>query len=148
MAFARRTKIALAVAALAGVPTFAAASWHGGWGQGWHGRHARHADWCGGAGEARLGEAMTLIEMQLALRPDQQDVWARLAEAVERSSRELEAACGATAATAPAAFARLEAGIEAGLKAIRELRPHVDALYAVLDPDQRARLDGVLRPRL
>ena len=147
MTWSRKTKLTLAAAALAAaVPTLAVgASWQGGWG---HGRQARPADWCAGSGESRLGEAMTLIEMQLALKPDQQDAWARLVETVERSGRELKAACSATAGDTPAELARLEAGIEAGLKAVRALRPHLDALYAVLMPDQRARLDGVMRGRL
>ncbi|MSP47909.1 MAG: hypothetical protein EXQ95_01150 [Alphaproteobacteria bacterium] len=141
-------KLALAAAALVGVlPTLAVgSSWHGGWGHGWG--HGRHADWCAGSGESRLGEAMTLIEMQLALRPDQQDAWARLAEAVERSGRDLKAACSAAGGNAPAELARLQAGIEAGLKAVRALRPPLDALYVALEPDQRARLDGLMRGRL
>ncbi len=147
MLWTRRTKIAVTAAALAGVlPTLAlGSSWHGGWGER---RHARHADWCGTNGEARLGEAMTLIEMQLALKPDQQDAWARLAEAVERSGRDLKAACGTAAADVPGELRRLEAGIEAGLTAVRTVRPHLEALYVVLAPEQRARLDGLMRGRL
>lgn len=150
MFWTRKTKIALAAAALAGaVPTLAAASWHGGW-QGWgHGRHAsHHGDWCAGGGDARLGEAMALIEMQLALKPEQQHAWARLAETVETTSRELKAACGATAADVPGEVRRLEAGIEAGLQAVRTIRPRIEQLYAALEPDQRARLDGLLKGRL
>jgi hypothetical protein len=152
MVWTRRTKIVLAAAALAAgaLPTLAAgSSWHGGWGQGWgNGRHARHADWCAAGGETRLGEGMALIEMHLALKPDQQHAWARLAEAVERSGRDLKAACASTAADTPAALARLETSIEAGLSAVRALRPPLDALYAQLDPAQRTRLDGLLRGRL
>lgn len=149
MFWTRKNRIALAAAALVGaVPAIAAASWHGGW-QGWgHGRHARHQhDWCAG-GEARLGEAMALIEMQLVLKPVQQDAWARLAEAVEKTGRDLKAACGATAADTPSEFRRLEAGIEAGLAAVRTIRPHLEVLYAALEPDQRARLDGLMKGRL
>ena len=43
---------------------------------------------------------------------------------------------------------RLEAGIEAGLAAVRTIRPHLETLYAALEPDQRARLDGLLKGRL
>lgn len=149
MFWTRRNRIALAAAALIGaVPTIAAASWHSGW-QGWgHGRHTRHHhDWCAG-GDARLGEAMALIEMQLALKPEQQDAWARLAEAVEIAGSDLKTACGTAARDVPGEIRRLEAGIEAGLVAVRTILPHLEALYAALEPGQRSRLDGLLKGRL
>lgn len=149
MFWTRRNRIAVAAAVLVGAaPTIAAASWHGGW-QGWgHGRHARHQHgWCAGS-DARLGEAMALVEMQLALTPQQQDAWARLAEAVEKTGRDLKAACGTAAGDVPGEFRRLEAGIEAGLVAVRTIRPHLETLYSALAPDQRARLEGLLKRRL
>lgn len=149
MFWTRRNRIAVAAAVLVGVaPAIAAASWHGGW-QGWgHGRHARHQHgWCAG-GDTRLGEAMALVEMHLALKPGQQDAWARLVETVETTGRDLKAACGSAAGDVPGEFRRLEAGIEAGLVAVRTIRPHLEALYAALEPDQRSRLDGLLKGRL
>jgi len=149
MFWTRRNRIALAAAALVGAaPTIAAASWHGGW-QGWgHARHARHQHgWCAG-GDTRLGEAIALIEMHLALKPEQQDAWARLVEAVETTGRDLKATCGTAAGDVPGEFRRLEAGIEAGLVAVRTIRPHLEMLYSALEPDQRARLDGLLKGRL
>ncbi len=141
-----RTKIAAAAVALAAVlPSLAAgSSWHD-WARG---RHARSADWCQKGGSARLAEGMTLVEMQLALKPEQQDAWARVAEAVERVGRDLAGLCGAPVADVPSGLARLETGIEAGLRAVRELRPHLEAFYAALEPGQRARLDGLLKDRL
>ncbi|MBM3532798.1 MAG: hypothetical protein FJX60_07165 [Alphaproteobacteria bacterium] len=151
MFWTRKTKIALAAAALAAgaVPTVAVgSSWHGGWGGWGQGRHARHADWCAPAGEARLAEAMALIEMHLALRPDQQHAWARLSEAVAQAGQAVKIACSAPASDTPSALARLEAGMQAGLGALRALRPSLEALYTELDPDQRTRLDGLMRGRL
>lgn len=149
MFWTRRNRIALAAAACVGaVPTIAAASWHsgnhGGW-QGWgHARHARHQqDWCGGDG-ARLGQAMAFVEAHLALKPEQQDAWARLAEAVETAGRNLKVACESVRADVRGEFRRLEAGLEAGLAAVRAIRPHIEALHAALEPDQRARLDRLL----
>lgn len=146
MLWTRRTKIAVATVALAAVlPSLAAGSSWRDWGRS---RHARHADWCQQGGSNRLAEGMTLIEMQLALKPEQQDAWARLAEVVERVGRDLAGHCSGSVADVPSGLARLESGIEAGLKAVRELRPPLEAFYAVLEPGQRARLDGLLKDRL
>jgi LTXXQ motif family protein len=146
MFWTRRTRIAVAAVALAAVlPSLAAgASWHD-WGRG---RQGGSAGWCQRGGSDRLAEGIALIEMQLALKPAQQDAWARVAEAVERVRRDLAGLCGGPVADVPSGLARLETGIEAGLKAVRELRPHLEALYAVLEPGQRARLDGLLKDRL
>ncbi len=146
MFWTRRTKIAVATVALAAVlPSLAAGSSWRDWGRG---RHAGSAGWCQQGGSARLAEGMTLIEMQLALKPEQQHAWARVAEVVERVGRDLAGLCGGSVADVPSGLARLESGIEASLKAMRELRPPLEALYAVLDPGQRARLDGLLKDRL
>lgn len=91
---------------------------------------------------------MMLVAMQLALTPEQQHAWARVAEVVERVGRDLAGLCGGAIADVPSGLERLETSIEAGLKAVRELRPPLQALYAVLDPSQRARLDGLLKDRL
>lgn len=146
MFWTRRTKIAVAAVALAAaLPSLAAGSSWRDWGR--H-RHTGSAGWCHQGGSNRLAEGMALVEMQLALTPDQQHAWARVAEVVERVGRDLAGLCGGTAADVPSGLARLETGIEASLRAVRELRPQLEALYAVLDPGQRARLDGLLKDRL
>lgn len=153
MAWTRRTKIALTAAALAagGLPALAEGySWHSGWGHGGWGqaRHARHMDWCATERRPGLGEGMTLIEMHLALRPEQQDAWVRVVKAVERTGRERQTFCARPPGDTPSAMARLEVRMEAGLTAIRAIRPHLEALYAELDAEQRTRLDGLMRDRL
>lgn len=146
MFWTRRTKIAVAAVALAAaLPSLAAGSSWRDWGR--H-RHAGSAGWCLQGGSARLAEGMMLVEMQLALTPEQQHAWARVAEVVERVGRDLAGLCGGAIADVPSGLERLETSIEAGLKAVRELRPPLQALYAVLDPSQRARLDGLLKDRL
>jgi hypothetical protein len=150
MSWAHGTKLVLVAAVLAAaLPTLAAASsWHDGW-HGWgRWRQARQADWCARKAEYRLGERMEIVEMSLALRPEQREAWSRLAAAVEASGRELKVLCGAVAFGTPEAMARLEAGIETSLAAVRALRPPLEALYGQLDPGQRSRLDGLLRGRL
>lgn len=143
MFWTRKTKIALAAAGVVGLLPMLAS------GAGWHdrgfGRHARFVDGCACGGEARLSEAMTLLEMHLALKPGQHDAWARLTEAVVRAGRDVTTVCAGGAADAPSELARLEAAIEAGLKAVRDLRPPLADFYAALEPDQRVRFDGLLR---
>jgi hypothetical protein len=91
---------------------------------------------------------MTLIEMQLALRPEPQDAWARLAEAVERAGRVATTACaGLGLQDAPAELSRLEAALEGGLAALRDLGPPLEAFYAGLDERQRAQFDAPVRRR-
>jgi len=51
------------------------------------------------------------------------------------------------AGSAAASLERMEALMEAGLAALREIRPAFDALYAVLDDAQRKTLDGAFAHR-
>ncbi|MBM3546955.1 MAG: hypothetical protein FJX54_08375 [Alphaproteobacteria bacterium] len=151
MVWTHGTKIVMAVAVLAaGLPVLAAAaSWHDGvheWGHRWG--QPRHAAFCAGRAQTRADDRLAAVERRLALRPEQREAWTRLSEAVARATATVKIACAAPASDTPAALARLEAGMEVGLDALRTLRPSLEVLYAQLYPEQRTRLDRVLRGRL
>ena len=49
----------------------------------------------------------------------------------------------ATAATAPARMAAMEERLDAMLQAVKTIRPPLEAFYATLSDEQKARLDGL-----
>ena len=93
---------------------------------------------------AAIAAALVYGQEHLDITAAQQTEWSAFADALHSAGGRLEALCGeiaATPATAPDALALAETATLAGLEAIRDIRPSFDALYAVLDADQRALVD-------
>ncbi len=80
----------------------------------------------------------------LAITADQESAWTAFTDSLDHTSDRLKTLCGdmrALPATAPEALALAETATVAGLEAIRDVRPAFNALYAVLDDEQRATIN-------
>jgi len=105
--------------------------------QSWfHGRHGRGAaDWCGPQAAARLDGMLTMTEAVLRPTAGQRAAWEAFAAAAKTARAELETVCGA-AHSLPDKLAATAAALD-------KVRPALDALYGVLDGEQRQWLDGM-----
>ena len=145
----------IALVALAIVTAGAVAWWafdaRAGVGHGWHG-----GGWQGGHGIARLCAAdhdaaiaavLAYGEHRLDITDGQAEEWTALGASLRTATAKAEAVCaevGDGPATAPEALALAETATIAMAEAIGEVRPAFDALYGVLDDEQRAELDGMI----
>jgi hypothetical protein len=127
--------IALAVVAFGALAWTAFDAYAGNTGQ-WRG-HSGMAQACDRDFTALVADG----KAHLAITAEQQATWAAFTASLDRTSDRLKTLCGdmtALPATAPEALALAETATVAGLEAIRDVRPAFDALYAVLDDEQRA----------
>ena len=90
----------------------------------------------------RMSVHLDALAERLALRPDQRPVWSAFRESIA-SSRSRQEARGehASTASAPERAHGMERAAEARLEHARTVRKATEALYAVLDADQRKVLD-------
>jgi hypothetical protein len=146
----RRTKIIAALAAVASVAGLGGAYAHYAYrGHGWHGWHqGRHHGFqsfaCAADRGDRIESMIDRVHRDLALRPEQEAAWTALAQAVRDAVATLEGACAQPVGDdASARLARAEAMLDAGLSAVRAVRPSLDAFIAVLDEEQRRALDAL-----
>ncbi|MHA1113684.1 MAG: Spy/CpxP family protein refolding chaperone [Alphaproteobacteria bacterium] len=122
---------------------------------------ADHA--CQGGGLDRIE---SVVENFVSFTPEQDAAWKNLSAAMRAAHAERQAACEtmraddmrdggkgdeqreqARPATAPDRLARMESRLEAGVAAVRGIRPALDAFYATLNEDQREALDEMMGHR-
>ena len=148
-------------AAVAAVPAATAAM---GWERpamamqaGGHGRHefgprggmGRGPGMCSPERSGRIDDAIGLVESFVTFRPEQQEPWAKLRDAVKAASARLDVACEANRAEGPpddlpGRLERMERMVTAEAQSLQEVRPALDAFYATLDAQQKAALQKVL----
>ena len=162
----RKVIIASAAAGLAlvGGLSLAAPDWQAvqpaysapGEGQGRHfGRHGRGyglGRLCSGRREERLADMVGFVESFVDFTDEQQAAWNSLTVALDQGSDRIGAACGelraeGRAETAPDKMARLETMLEAGLDAVRDVRPAFDSFYDTLDAEQKEAIDRLAMHR-
>lgn len=162
----RNVIIASAVAGLAlvGGLSLAAPDWQAvrpalsavGEGHGGHfGRHGhghRLGRLCSERRDERLADLVGFVESFVDFTPEQSTAWSGLTTALDDGSKRIDAACTALEAagrpeTAPDRLARLETLLEAGLDAVREVRPAFEGFYATLDDQQKAAVDRLAMHR-
>jgi hypothetical protein len=100
----------------------------------------------------RLADLVAFVESFAGFTPEQTGAWNELTAALDSGSDRIGTACGELEAagkpeSAPDKLARLETLLEAGLKAVRDVRPAFDGFYAVLDAEQKAALDRMAMHR-
>jgi hypothetical protein len=118
-------------------------AWHGG---GWHeGRHGGGmAHFCTDAGGERFDRMAQHIKSELAMTAAQEAAWDEFSEAWREGEKHLRAACDTAESERPGMdglLARAEIQLDAGLGAVRAVRPAFEAFYATLDDTQRRTLD-------
>ena len=126
----------------------------GSMGHGWHGKrhHGGPGHFCAGARGEKLEHAIDFVQSFVDFTPEQVGAWQGLVEALRGGSDTVGASCSNLTplpedATAPERLAQVELVASTGLEVLREVRPAFDALYAVLDEDQKAALDGLINRR-
>ncbi len=107
---------------------------------------------CGEERDERLTQMITFIESFVDFTPEQVGAWQGLVEALRSGSDTVGASCANLTplpedATAPERLAQVELVATTGLDVLRQVRPAFDTLYAVLDDDQKAALDGLINRR-
>lgn len=107
---------------------------------------------CDRADERHTSAVLALVERTLDIRPDQRAAWTSLTDALRAAQNDIGAACtkagrGAKNGSAVATLANAETLTEAGLAAIRRIRPAFDSFHRTLTADQKARLDRLLAHR-
>lgn len=146
----RRTALitsAAGIAALLGLTQAYGAVERHGWS--WRGQHGGFARLCGEGDAGHMDHAMAAARDALDIRADQEAAWAGFADSLRAATGRLAATCrGIEAAEpgtgAPDRLTQAEAMLAMGLAAVRDIRPSFDALYGVLDADQRRTLDAML----
>ncbi|MSP81412.1 MAG: hypothetical protein EXQ94_00390 [Alphaproteobacteria bacterium] len=122
----------------------------GGSRHGWGG-HGLHARLCGPDREAKLEAAITYVRYTLDIRAEQEAPWVALVGAVRDATGKVDAVCaeteGASVQGLDARLDRTEAMLVTGLAVLRDLRPALDAFYAVLDDGQRQQFDALAEHR-
>jgi len=117
-------------------------------------RHGGHFSEHGGRrgwGNKRwnVDQMALMAESELDIRPEQRPAFDALVAKLQAAETRFHTAKGEMGgeATAPEHLAHFERMATEGLEIVRDLRPEVDAFYAVLDETQRARLDGWINNR-
>lgn len=104
---------------------------------------------CAPARAEHIESVIGVVEQFAELTPPQRTAWEELKAKIKAGNARFDEACTAMRAGDPATPAERMAGIErmleAGLAAVREIRPAFDAFHATLDEAQRAALDRLLR---
>lgn len=117
---------------------------------GGHGRQARAFEHiCGEERDESLDQMITFIESFVDFSPEQLGAWRGLVDALRGGSDTVGTSCASLTplpedATAPERLAQIELVGTTGLDVLRQVRPAFEALYAVLDDDQKAALDGLI----
>jgi hypothetical protein len=122
-----------------------------GWASDRDGHHGKHHGGRHGRGHKRWNvDQMALqAESHLAIRPEQRPAFDALVAKLQAAEARFHAAKDEMkgAETAPEHLTHFERMATEGLEILRDVRPEVDAFYAVLDDTQRARLDRWINER-
>ena len=107
---------------------------------------------CSERRDERLADLVAFVESFVDFTPEQTGAWSELTTALDNGSGRIDTACGElrTAGrpeTAPDRLARFEVLLEAGLDAVREVRPAFEGFYAVLDAEQKDAIDRLAMHR-
>lgn len=121
-----------------------------GWGRGGDARAFERI--CGEERDERLAQMVTFIESFVDFTPEQIGAWQGLVDSLRDGSATVGQSCANLAplpedASAPERLAQVELVASTGLDILRLVRPAFDDLYAVLDDDQKAALDGLINRR-
>lgn len=131
-------------------PDFIHLASRAGWGRGGQGRAFEHI--CGEERDERLTQMVAFVESFVDFTPEQIGAWQGLVDALRGGSETVGESCANLSplpegASAPERLAQFEMVASTGLDVLRQVRPAFDDLYAVLDDDQRAALDGLINRR-
>lgn len=116
-----------------------------------HGFGLWHADkgadhLCGDHRDAAIDAAVAYLKRAIDPTDAQVEPFDLFAQSLSRATALMERVCvpaSQAPSTAAASLEQMEAMMAAGLAALREVRPSFDALYAVLDKEQRETLDNL-----
>lgn len=105
---------------------------------------------CGERRERRMQDMVATVEGFATFTPEQQAAWDALKSRLDAGSQRLDAACESLPPVEgrPAPdqrLARMETMLEAGLAAVREVRPAFAGFYATLDEKQKTAFDRLLQ---
>ena len=117
-----------------------------------HGRGFGLARLCSQRREERLADMVGFVESFVDFTDQQEVAWNSLTVALDQGSDRIGTACGelraeGRAETAPDKMARLETMLEAGLEALRGVRPAFDDFYDTLDAEQKEAIDRLAMHR-
>ena len=119
----------------------------------WHGHGARHgggymaggmAHFCSSEEGMLFDKVAVYLKPKLNLNDAQEATWAEFASAWQRSEASLRQSYEANENSPEGIgdrFARAENQLDAGLTAVRTLRPAFEQFHATLDPEQKRILD-------
>ena len=108
-------------------------------------RYGRVDLMCSPAAAGFVGWRIDRIERSIKPTEAQRGKFDELKAASNKASETMRAACPTEAATtAPGRMSAMEKRLDAMLQAVKTIRPALDAFYATLSDDQKARLDTPL----
>ena len=131
-------------------PEFINFGGRGGWGRGAEGRAYDRI--CSEERDERLTQVIAFVESFIDFAPEQTAAWQGLIDALRGGSATIGESCANLAplpaeATAPERLAQVELVASTGLEVLNQVRPAFDALYAVLEDEQKTALDGLINHR-
>jgi hypothetical protein len=98
---------------------------------------------CSPAAAGFVGWRIDRLERSIKPTETQRGKFDELKAASNKASEAMRAACPTEAATtAPGRMAGMEKRLDAMLQAVKTIRPALEAFYATLTDEQRARLDA------
>ncbi len=117
-----------------------------------HGRGYALGRLCSERREERLADMVGFVESFVEFTPEQEVAWNSLTVALDQGNDRIGTACGelraeGRAETAPDKMARLETMLEAGLDALRDVRPAFDSFYGTLNAEQKEAIDRLAMHR-
>ncbi len=123
----------------------------GSMGHAWHGKrqHRGYGHFCAGARGEKLEHAIDFVQSFVEFSPEQDQAWQDFTGALLDGRERVRTACdeldqAEDPMQAPAALARAESLLTAGLEVVREIRPAFDRFYGTLSEDQRKALDQLV----
>ncbi|MBT3170014.1 MAG: Spy/CpxP family protein refolding chaperone [Rhodospirillaceae bacterium] len=120
----------------------------------WSGHAARHGGghmsgighFCSAKEGAQFDKLAAYFKPELDLTKDQEAAWSEFAAAWRKSEADFRQSCDAdedSSEAIGALFARAESQLDAGLGAVRKLRPAFERFHATLGPEQKRILNSL-----
>lgn len=119
-------------------------AFEGGWGHDGYRHHGMGP--CGVRGAYMIERMDRFVRGDLELNDAQEAAWKNVVDTAEAARAKVKETCGDRddwKGTAPERLARAEAMMQAGLQAVKEVRPKFDAFYDTLSDRQKQRLDDL-----
>jgi hypothetical protein len=107
-------------------------------------RYGRIDLMCSPAAAGFVGWRIDRLEQSLKTTEAQREKFNELKVASNKAAEAMRVACPTTtSATAPGRMGAMEKRLDAMLQAVKTIRPPLEAFYATLSDEQKARLDGL-----